>query len=103
MRNGFEIAGSVLNASGAIWLLIDTLRTRSNLQVEGGASKLRDILKSFGKENVLTDPKTGKALKSDEALRQWFASYTIAWNGAGLLLIILGFVLDLIGKVFFST
>jgi len=98
MANGFEIAGSVLNAAGAIWLLMDGLRIRYNIRAEAGAKELQGILESVGAGKVLTDKK-GNSLDSDEALKLWFASYTLAWNRIGLGLILAGFILDLIGKV----
>ena len=98
MANGFEIAGSCFNALGAIWLLADGLRVRHNIRAEAGAKELQGILEAVDAGKVLTDKK-GNSLDSDEALKLWFASYTLAWNQIGLGLILIGFVLDLIGKV----
>jgi len=98
MSNKLEIAGSCFNAAGALWLLVDALRIRYTITAEEGASRLREILESSGKGDVLTDTK-GKQLNSEKALRLWFASRTIAWNWTALALVLLGFILDLWGKI----
>lgn len=98
MANGFEIAGSCLTATGAIWLLIDALSIRSRIKSEAGATRLREILEKTGAGDVLKD-KRGIPLNSEKALRLWFAERSITWNWIALAFISAGFVLDLIGKL----
>jgi len=97
VSNGYEIAGSVLNASDALWLLIDAMRIRRTIRAESGAARLQEILKQVGAGDVLRDRK-GRPLNSEKALRLWFAARTIAWNWVALGLILMGFILDLWGK-----
>jgi hypothetical protein len=98
MSNGFEIAGSCLNAAGAIWLLVDAVRIRRNIRAEDAATQLREILNGTGAGKILTDKK-GNQLDSDKALRLWFSAHTIAWNWVALGIVSLGFVFDLYGKL----
>jgi hypothetical protein len=98
MSNKLEILGSCFNAAGALWLLVDALRIRGTIRAEQGASRLQEILAHIGKGDVLTDSK-GRPLNSDKALRLWFASRVIMWNWVALALVLVGFALDLCGKL----
>jgi len=98
MHNGLEIAGSIISFAGAGWLAIDSLRLRQHIRTEAGAMRLLARLKRAGLEKVLTDTE-GKPLSSEQALRLWFAASTLAWNWVGLVLITLGFGLDLAGRL----
>jgi hypothetical protein len=98
MHNGLEIAGSIISFAGAGWLAIDTLRLRNHIRSEAGALKLLARLKRAGMEKLLTDAE-GKPLNSEQALRLWFAASTLAWNWVGLVLITIGFGLELVGRL----
>jgi hypothetical protein len=93
-----EIAGSSLTVIGGVLLLIDGIRIRQNIRSEEGALKLLEIMREAHATGVVKDNK-GEPLNSAEAIRLWFAAHAIALNSWALLLVVLGFISDLIGKI----
>ena len=95
---GFEIAGSSVTFIGTVWLAIDALRARKHVRSQEGAKALSEIMRNAGVVGSLKDKK-GNSLDSDQALNLWFAKRTVTWNWIALIIIAIGFMLDIIGKI----
>src|SRR5438270_1599234 len=98
LGKSFEIAGSCVTLGGTIWLSVDALRARKRVRSQGGAKTLSEIMKNAGTQGSLKD-EHGNSLDSDQALSLWFAKRTVTWNWIALVVMAVGFVLDIIGKI----
>jgi hypothetical protein len=97
-----EILVPMLNFSGAAVLCVDALRIKRNIGEKAGAEKLVRYLRSVGKSDLITDER-GKPLDSPRAIDEWLAGRTLRLGWLGFVLIALGFLLDLLNKLFVSS
>lgn len=93
-----EIVGSSLTVVGGVLLLVDGIRIRQNIRSEEGAVQFLEIMKAANAADVVKDEE-GNPLNSKEKIRLWFAAHTAVLNWWALVLIVLGFIFDLIGKI----
>lgn len=102
MAKPLEILVSALNFAGAAILCLDALRIRRNLKEKAGAEKLVQYMRSVGQSKLLTDER-GNPLDSERAVDDWLAGRTLRLGWFGFVLIAIGFLLDLIIKLFLSS
>lgn len=92
------MVASLLTLLGGLALSLEALFIRRKIRTEAGAQRLLEIMKAHGADDVLTDPKSGKPLNKEKALRLWFAERSLRWSWVGFGLLTVGFLLDLIAK-----
>ncbi|MGD0182052.1 MAG: hypothetical protein ABSC15_19750 [Terriglobales bacterium] len=92
------VLASLLTLLGALALSVEALFVRRKIRTEAGGQRLLAIMKAHGDDDVLTDPKSGKPLNKEKALRLWFAERSLGWSWLGFALMMVGFLLDLIAK-----
>lgn len=92
------MVASLLTLLGGLALSLEALFIRRKIRTEAGAQRLLEIMKAHGADDVLTDPKSGKPLNKEKALRLWFAERSLRWSWVGFGLLTFGFLLDLIVK-----
>lgn len=89
---------SLLTLLGGLALSVEALLVRRKIQTEAGAQRLFQIMEAHKAGEALVDPKGGKPLNTEKALRLWFAEHSLRWSWLGFVLLTSGFLLDLIAK-----
>jgi hypothetical protein len=94
------LAGAVLNFSGGVFLVIDSLAAKKTALAHYGARKRSEEEATRDNKPARYQAPDGKELKTLLDWELWLAEDGLKWTWLGFALISTGFLLDILSRIF---